>query len=107
MVGFVAYVWERPEEAVAELARHPPHPADRLFDRLDINGDDVLSSDEIPARLRPMLWANGYLLPQKISRAEFTKMIEQMRERFSKNRQRQQGAGPDAKKPPAEHKADR
>ncbi len=33
MVGFVAYVWERPETA-AELAKNPPKPADQFFDRL-------------------------------------------------------------------------
>jgi peroxiredoxin len=86
MVGFVAYVFERPEEAAAQLAKSPPGPAQRLFDRLDLNGDDVLSSDEIPLRLQPLLLSSGYFLPQKISRDEFSKMIEGMRHRMQKSR---------------------
>ena len=39
MVGFVSYVWERPETA-AELAKDPPKQSDLFFDRLDVNGDD-------------------------------------------------------------------
>ena len=52
MVGFVAYVWERPETA-AELAKNPPSQADQFFDRLDVNGDDVITPDEIPEQMRP------------------------------------------------------
>jgi peroxiredoxin len=81
MVGFVAYVWERPETA-AELAKNPPSPADLLFDRLDVNGDDVITPDEIPERLRLLLVASGTKLPEKATRAEFVKIYDEMRKRF-------------------------
>ncbi len=56
MVGFVTYVWERPETA-EELAKNPPSMADQMFDRFDVNGDDFLTPDEIPARMKTMLEA--------------------------------------------------
>jgi hypothetical protein len=80
MVGWVAYVWERPETA-AELAKNPPDPADRFFDRLDTNGDGVLTPDEIPARLRPLLAATGAKLPERITRKEFKELFAKMRKR--------------------------
>jgi hypothetical protein len=86
MVGFVAYVWERPEEAAAELARHPPNPADRLFDQLDANGDGFLSPDEIPARWKPLLLTAGVRLPEKMTREQFTRLVEEARKRAAKGR---------------------
>ncbi len=78
MVGFVAYVWERPETA-AELAKNPPSQADLIFDRMDLNGDDFITPDEIPERMKSMLAAGGLPVSDKISREEFTKMFNQMR----------------------------
>ena len=48
MVGFVAYVWERPETA-AELAKNPPSPADLFFDRLDV----MPTTSSRPTKSRP------------------------------------------------------
>ena len=81
MVGFVAYVWERPETA-AELAKNPPSQADQFFDRLDVNGDEVITPDESPERMRPFLLVSGVKLPEKITRAEFHKLYDEMRKRF-------------------------
>ncbi len=74
MVGFVAYVWERPETA-AELAKNPQSPADIFFDRLDVNGDDFITPNEIPARLKPFFDLAG-IKKDKLSRAEFTKLYD-------------------------------
>jgi peroxiredoxin len=81
MVGWVAYVWERPGTA-EELVKNPPSEADQMFDRLDRNGDDVVTPDEIPERLRPLLAAAGTKLPEKMTRDEFTKLYEEMRQRL-------------------------
>lgn len=74
MVGFVAYVWENPDTA-AELAKNPPSAADLFFDRLDVNADDFITPNEIPAKLRPFFEAAG-LKKDKMSRAEFTELFE-------------------------------
>lgn len=81
MVGFVAYVWERPETA-AELAKKPLSQADQLFDRFDVNGDDFITPDEIPARMRPLLWVSGVKVPEKVSREEFAALMQEMRKRM-------------------------
>jgi hypothetical protein len=81
MVGFVLYVWERPETA-EELAKNPPAPADLLFDRFDVNGDDFITPEEIPERMRPFLLVSGVKVPDKIDRVEFRKFYEEMRKRF-------------------------
>jgi mono/diheme cytochrome c family protein len=94
MVGWACYVWERPETA-AELAKNPPTPADRMFDQLDVNGDDVLTPDEVPERLRPMLLLTGTKLPAKVTRREFAELYEQMRKRFA--RPKPGAAGPPKK----------
>jgi hypothetical protein len=73
MVGFVAYVWERPETA-AELAKNPPSAAEIFFDRLDVNGDDFITPNEIPARLKPFFDAAG--IKNKLSRDEFNKLFD-------------------------------
>jgi thiol-disulfide isomerase/thioredoxin len=75
MVGFVAYVWENPDTA-AELAKHPPSMIDQLFDRLDTNGDGFITPDEIPTQFKPLIAASGVPLPDKLSREEFTKLVE-------------------------------
>jgi hypothetical protein len=78
MVGFAAYVWERSETA-AELAKNPPKPSDVFFDRLDVNGDDVITPDEIPERLKTLAALTGQKLPEKLTRKEFEKLFELMR----------------------------
>jgi peroxiredoxin len=84
MVGWVAYVWERPE-SVAELAKQPVSQADEWFDRLDRNGDEVITPDEIPEQMKPLLLVGGVKLPEKITREEFRVLFEQMRKRFPRN----------------------
>jgi peroxiredoxin len=85
MVGWVAYVYERPD-AIAELAKQPISKADQFFDRLDHNGDDVLTPDEIPEQLRAMLALTGGRVPERITREEFRKLFEVIRQRFPRNR---------------------
>jgi peroxiredoxin len=96
MVGWMAYVWERPETA-AELAKEPVNEADLFFDRLDRNGDGFITPEEIPERLRPLLMLGGVRLPDRISREEFRPLFEEMRRRFQRNRQapprKDKGAG--------------
>ena len=83
MVGWVAYVWERPGTA-EELAKNPPSQADMLFDRLDRNGDDVVTADELPERLKPLLTAVVGKVPEKMTREEFAKIYEELRKRVPK-----------------------
>ena len=90
MVGYMVYVWERPETA-AELAKNPPSQADLFFDRLDVNGDDFITPDEIPQRLRPIIQGLRLQLPEKMSRAEFTKLFDEMRKQFQKKQPNQKG----------------
>jgi peroxiredoxin len=85
MVGFVLYVWERPETA-EELAKDPLSPADLFFDRLDVNGDDFITPDEVPERLRLPLLAAGVKVPEKMGREEFRTFFEEMRKRFPSRR---------------------
>jgi peroxiredoxin len=75
MVGFVAYVWENPDTA-AQLAKTPPSMADQFFDRMDSNGDGFITQDEIPAQLKPLIAGGGIPLPEKLSREEFTKLVQ-------------------------------
>jgi thiol-disulfide isomerase/thioredoxin/mono/diheme cytochrome c family protein len=81
MVGFISYVWERPETA-AELAKNPPTMAEQLFDRLDTDGDGFITQAEIPERLKPIIAASGVPLPDKISREEFSKLVGGMLGKF-------------------------
>jgi hypothetical protein len=81
MVGWISFVWERPETA-AELAKQPLKQADAMFDRLDQNGDEVITPNEIPERWRPMLFLQGVKIPDKITREEFSLMFDEMRKRF-------------------------
>jgi hypothetical protein len=78
MVGFAAFVWERPETA-AELAKNPPRPADLYFDRLDVNGDDMITPDELPDRLRTAAPLVGIKVPAKMTRKEFEKLFDAVR----------------------------
>src|SRR5262249_32251876 len=83
MVGWVAYVWERPGTA-EELAKNPPSQADMLFDRLDCNGDDVVTADELPEQLKPLLTAIVGKVPEKMTGEEFAKIYEELRKRMPK-----------------------
>jgi hypothetical protein len=81
MVGFAAYVWVNPETA-AEMAKNPPSPAELIFDRIDTNGDDVITEDEIPERFRPMLAAVGLKAGDKVTRADFMRQFGDLLNRF-------------------------
>jgi acetyl esterase/lipase len=94
MVGWVSYVWERPETA-AELAKNPPRPSDQMFDRLDVNGDDVITADEIPERLRPLIAIGGIKLPEKMTREDFAKIFEEMRGRMGPRKPRDEEKKPE------------
>jgi thiol-disulfide isomerase/thioredoxin/mono/diheme cytochrome c family protein len=95
MVGWVAYVWERAETA-EELAKNPPTPADQYFDRFDRNGDDVVTGDEIPERMKLALLVAGIKTPAKMDRKEFVTFFEEMRKRFP-----QRPANPNKDRPPS------
>lgn len=88
MVGWVSYVYERPEDA-AEIAKNPISPADALFDRLDKNGDDVITRDEVPDQLKPFLILNGLMKAEKMDRKEFTQVYEEMRKKMPQRRPQQ------------------
>jgi hypothetical protein len=77
MVGFAAYVWEKPETA-AELAKNPPKQSDLVFDRLDVNGDDVITTEELPDQLKNVAALVGFELPAKMTRKEFDKLFDQL-----------------------------
>jgi acetyl esterase/lipase/peroxiredoxin len=103
MVGWVAYVWERPGTA-EELAKNPQSQADMLFERLDRNGDDVITPDELGERMRPLLMAVNGKVPEKMTREEFAKIYEELRKRFPRKPGGRFGGGADkpadgAKKP--------
>jgi hypothetical protein len=80
MVGWASFVYERPESA-AELAKNPLSPADRLFDELDTNGDEMLTADEIPHRWKPGIKMLGIKLPEKMTRKEFAELFAKMTKR--------------------------
>ena len=92
MVGWVVYVWERPEEA-ADLAKRPVSQADLWFDRLDRNADDVITPDEIPERVRLLLLAKGVKVPEKMDRKEFAVFFEEMRKQMEQNRPKRDAGG--------------
>ena len=66
MVGWAVYTWERPDTA-EKLAREKVHPAEQMFDRLDRNGDDVITPDEIPEQLKLYLKLQGIKMPERIT----------------------------------------
>jgi hypothetical protein len=107
MVGFVGFVWERPETA-AELAKNPPKQSDLMFDRLDINGDGLLTADEIPDRFKPIMLATGVKIPEKgMSREEFEKLFDEMRKRFAPARPQPGQGGSSDKKPDEKEKPEK
>lgn len=83
MVGWVTYIWERPEVA-QELAKNPPSQADLFFDRMDRNGDEVITPDEIPEQMKPFIFAAGVKVPEKLTRKEFTDLFAEMTKRFTR-----------------------
>jgi hypothetical protein len=85
MVGFAAYVWERPETA-AELLKNPPTMAERVFDGLDTNGDDAITPDEIPDRFKPMLALAGLPADARITREEFMKRAGDLINQFGRKK---------------------
>jgi len=95
MVGWAVYTWEQPDTA-EKLAREKIHPAEQLFDRLDRNGDDVITADEVPEQMKLYLKLQGYKLPERVTRKEFLPVYEEMRKRFQKSKP----------KPPAGDKKD-
>ena len=99
MVGFVAYVWERPETA-AELAKTPLTQADLVFDRMDTNGDDHITKDEVPARMLPLMQVIGVKMSERMTRAEFTRIYDEMRARFQPATPKKDGAKKDTNKTP-------
>jgi hypothetical protein len=104
MVGWVAYVWERPETA-AELAKEKVDPADLIFDRMDHNGDGFITDDELPEKWKAFLLISGVKVPQKMNREEFKVFIEELRKKMPKRRPKV-GGDPkaDASKPPEKSK---
>ncbi len=96
MVGWACYVWERPETA-AELAKRPLSEVDHFFDTLDTNGDDVITPDEIPERLRPMIAVLGIKLPEKATRQDIAELAKKLR--GLRLRPRPDSAPPEKKKP--------
>jgi thiol-disulfide isomerase/thioredoxin len=85
MVGWVAYVWERPETA-QELAKKPMKQSDLIFDRFDRNGDDVITASEIPDRMKLLLLAGGVKTPEKMDRKQFEGFFEEMSKHFRRPR---------------------
>ncbi len=114
MVGWVAFVWERPETA-AEVAKIRQDDPDLLFDRFDRNGDDVITPDEIPDQLKSFLKMNNIQIPEKLTREQFKVMFDDLRKRFTMPRRNQNRAPdsggsadkkPDSAKPPTAKKPD-
>ena len=52
--------------------------------RLDRNGDDAITPDEIPQELKLYLKLQGVKIPDRITREEFGPVYEEMRKRFQK-----------------------
>jgi thiol-disulfide isomerase/thioredoxin len=90
MVGFVSFVWEHPDTP-AKLAKNPPSPADALFDKLDVNGDDVVSLSELPPQLRALAPLANFAVPERLTRLEFQRLYDE----FRKRAQPQKKATPD------------
>ncbi|MHB1422357.1 MAG: redoxin family protein [Gemmataceae bacterium] len=83
MVGWCVFTWEQPDTP-EKLAREKIHPAEKMFDRLDRNGDDAITPDEIPQELKLMLKLQGIKIPERITHDEFPPIYEEMRKRFRK-----------------------
>jgi hypothetical protein len=87
MVGWIAYVYERPE-AAEEVRKNPPKPAEIWFNRLDRNGDDVVSAGEISENMKLFLLLNGVKTPSRMTRKEFEPYYAEMQKRFEKRPKR-------------------
>ncbi|HWG43713.1 MAG TPA: redoxin domain-containing protein [Gemmataceae bacterium] len=83
MVGWVVYTWEQPDTA-EKLTHEKVHPAEKLFERLDRNGDNVITPDEIPEQLKVYLKLQGIKIPERITAKEFLPVYEELRKRFQK-----------------------
>ncbi|HEY7424824.1 MAG TPA: redoxin family protein [Gemmataceae bacterium] len=85
MVGWCVYTWERPDTA-EKLANQKLSPAEEMFERLDRNGDDAITPDEIPEQLKLYLKLQGIKIPESITREEFGPIFEELRKRFEKSK---------------------
>lgn len=83
MVGWCVYTWEHPGTA-KKLTREKVHPAEKLFDRLDRNADNVITPDEVPRELKLFLKLRGIKVPKRIPRDKFLPLYEELRKRFQK-----------------------
>jgi hypothetical protein len=101
MVGWVAYVYERPE-AAAELAKEKVDPADLIFDRMDHNGDGLITDDELPEKWKAFLLLSGVKVPEKMDRAEFKVFFEELRKKMPKRRPKIGGDSKAEESKPAE-----
>ena len=90
MVGWCVYTWERPDTA-EKLARQKLSPADEMFERLDRNGDDAITPDEIPEQMKLYLKLQGIKIPERITREEFGPVFEELRKRFQKSKPKPTG----------------
>ena len=83
MVGWCVYTWEDPDTP-AKLAHEKVNPAEKLFDRLDRNADNVITPDEIPQQLKVILKLRGIKIPDRVTHEEFLPVYEELRKRFEK-----------------------
>jgi mono/diheme cytochrome c family protein len=90
MVGWCVYTWESPDTA-EKLARRKTDPAEQMFERLDRNGDDVITPDEIPEQLKLYLKLQGIKIPERITHEEFGPVFEELRKRFQKPKPKPEG----------------
>ena len=60
--------------------------AEQIFDRLDTNGDDVITPDEIPDRFKPMLALAGLPADARITREEFMKRAGELINQFGRKK---------------------
>ncbi|HEY7310682.1 MAG TPA: redoxin family protein [Gemmataceae bacterium] len=106
MVGWCVYTWESPDTA-EKLAHQKLSPAEEWFERLDRNGDDVITPDEIPQELKLYLKFQGVKIPERITHEEFGPIFEEMSKKFQKPKSKPEG-GKDkkpAKETPARGKS--
>lgn len=85
MVGWVVYVWENPATG-EEMAKNPPPLSEIFFDRMDQNGDEVVTLDEVPERMKAMMFLAGITTPRQMTRKEFIPWFEELRKKFARNR---------------------
>jgi hypothetical protein len=85
MVGWIVYVWEDPATG-EQMAKNPPPLSELFFDRFDQNGDDVVTLEEVPDRMKAMMFLAGVTTPKQMTREEFLPWFEELRKRFARNR---------------------